>query len=926
MKRATAFAALLVGICLSFPAAAQLQYFGYVLGGEDPDALARTKSYTNFTHVAAQTPQDPEFLAKVNTINSRGLKVTIDLGKIFWCNEPYYDVLCGGTTNGWRQRWDAWKAYNASILTPAKVIAVTVRDEPILFGSSMNDMEMASAYIKSDPALASWLKTFYVESSCKITGDTCGYTRTDGNNGWANASNVIPSIDWIGVNHYGIRPATDGNFQLARDRMRTKFPGKKWLYVADGYWNAGHEVTLYPLQMSDMGMIAREWYDVARADPNAVLLGMFSWADVPTEEITGSNGFSCYALAEHESIGRAITGKTRGAAPIGTYSIDSLGVVTGWTCDPDQSGCNSNPVVDVNVNGVRVARFGTPFNDTTFTNLQCGTDKAFRFKYTLPRNTATKTINVVSDDADTAGATVVSTCPQAPNCSWTSHLKYYGYSGSADETNNRGLNETKGFTNFSHIAATADPANTTLRDRVAAMNARGIKATIDLGQLLWCGTNYRTLCTDWQSRWNTWKTTNASILTSDKVLALVVRDEPFNYNVNMANYDAAAAFIKADATVGSWIKLWLLEAACVVANDNCGLYPNSHAWGNYTGALPNIDWIGVDAYAIHPNTDPVFQEALSKVKSRYPSKPRLYIMDGYWDSAHTAAFGSINSMKNVAREYYDVAHNDPGAILLGIFTWPQMSGLTTSRDFPCFVLSEHRDIGREITLKTRSNLSTPVGKLENVYDSSGAAYGYACDPDGSICENPVIDFYKDGGIFVRSTTNYPSRTDYVANAACSSGLAFRFRETMPQSSSGYNITAKARDLDSGSVTLASNCAENPACLWYSYSYEPKGYMENLGSNGIAAGWVCDPDTPHISTNVRLALSDGTPIGVFPTNLNSEQAVADECNGGYVHRFSVQLPSWARYNTIVAFAQDVVSGQEVQIPWLCEPGGYECTWY
>jgi len=44
------------------------------------------------------------------------------------------------------------------------------------------------------------------------------------------------------------------------------------------------------------------------------------------------------------------------------------------------------------------------------------------------------------------------------------------------------------------------------------------------------------------------------------------------------------------------------------------------------------------------------------------------------------------------------------------------------------------------------------------------------------------------------------------------------------------------------------------------------------------------------------------------------------------RFSVQLPAWARYNTIVAFAQDVVSGQEVQIPWLCEPGGYECTWY
>ncbi|HKO55422.1 MAG TPA: hypothetical protein VJ276_06050 [Thermoanaerobaculia bacterium] len=922
MKRTTALAAMLLGLLVSFSASAQLQYFGYVFA-EDAAALARTKSYTNFTHVAASIPNDPDFLAKVNTINSRGLKVTIDLGKIFWCNAPQYDRLCSGTTNSYRQRWDAWKAYNQSILTPDKVVALTVRDEPILFGSSMADVETAAAYIKSDPAL-SWIKIFYVESGCKIKGDYCGAV-TDGNNGFANASNVIPSIDWIGVNDYGLHPATDSGFQLAVNRMRNKFPGKKWLYVADGFWNAGHEQSLYPLKISDMGTIAREWYDVARADPNAVLLGVFSWNDVPDELITGSQGLPCNVLQEHAAIGRAITGKTRGAAPIGTYSIDSLGVVSGWTCDPDQSGCDSNPVVDVFADGVRVARLTTPYNDTSFTNLQCGTDKAFRFKYAIPRNTAGKTISVVSDDADTTGATVTSTCPQAPNCSWVSHLKYFGYSGSADETNNRGLDETKGFTNFSHIAVTADPADTTLRDRVAAMNARGLKATIDLGQLLWCGTNYRALCSNWQTRWSTWKTTNASILTSDKVLALVPRAEPFNYAVSMTQYDQAAAFIKADATVGSWIKLWLVEAACVVANDDCGAYPGSHAWGLYTGALPSIDWIGLNAYAINPSSDPVYQEALDKMKSRFPSKPRLYVMDGFWDDAHATAFGTISEMKNVAREYYDLAHNDPQAILLGVYSWPQAPDWTTSRDFPCYVLSEHRDIGREITLKTRTRLSSPTGKLENIYDGSGTLIGNACDPDGSICENPVIDLYKDG-VFFRTTTNYPSRSDYVTNAQCPAGLSFRFRDTMPQSASGFNITARARDIDSGTVTLASGCAENPACLWFSYKYPAKGYMQALSPTGVAAGWVCDPDAPQLSTKVRLALANGTPIGTYTTNLNSEQAVADECRGGYVHRFSVQLPTWARYNTIHAFALDVITGDEVLIPWLCEPGGYECTWY
>src|ERR1051325_2792546 len=115
MKRATAFAALLLGLTLALPAAAQLQYFGYVGLDFDTD-VGKTKAYSNFVHLAADAPQDPYFLSRVQGINARGLKVTIDLGKIFFC-APDYTYLC----SDWQTRWNSWKAYNTSILASSKV-------------------------------------------------------------------------------------------------------------------------------------------------------------------------------------------------------------------------------------------------------------------------------------------------------------------------------------------------------------------------------------------------------------------------------------------------------------------------------------------------------------------------------------------------------------------------------------------------------------------------------------------------------------------------------------------------------------------------------------------------------------------------------------------------------------------------------------
>ena len=912
MHRPVALGAILLGIALALPAAAELRYFGYVGGAEDTTVLAQTKSYVNFAHVASDDVFDPYLAPKVIAASQRGLKVTIDLGKVFWCPGPfgYYQSLCPD----WQQRWSQWKTYNDSILSADKVLALVVRDEPFVWGANMAQYDQVAAHIKTDPRVSSWVKIFLAEGVCAVALDNCGPAA--GSHAFDNYQGTLPNVDWIGVFTYGVAPATDGPFLTARARMKAKFPGKKWLYVADGLWSDGH-AAMFNNDMSYMGTIARQYYDLARNDPDAEILGVFSWGDVPGFQ--GSMNFPCSILQEHAAIGRAITGKS-GRAPIGTFSIDTLGVVSGWACDPDQNLCEYNPQVKIFVDGALYATLPLPYGDGSFTNLQCGIDTAFRFKYTLPRSTAAKSVTVAGVDSDSAGAQIASGCPQSPACSWTSHLKYFGYAGTGDDAANRGLDETKGFTNFSHIATPADLSSPFVSSRVTAMAQRGLKATIDLGLVLWCGSGYRNLCSDWTTRWQIWKANNAGILTADKVLGFAILDGPFARNANMAHYEAAAAQVKTDFP---WAKTFMIEAACVVKGQ-CGttVYP---AWINYTGTLPNIDWVGLNGYAIRPLTDPTYQTALNKLKNRYPSKQRVYVLDGYWDpNAHGTVFGSITTMRSVAKDWYDAAHNDPGAVMLGVFIWTPMPGWTTSRDFPCSVLSLHRDIGREITLKSRPRTALPIGRLEDIFDGSGVVVGYACDPDGSICEDPWIDLYADGS-YHTAVTNYPSRYDFVVNPQCGVGVAYRFRHTLGQSgASGRNVTAFARDLDSGGVTLPSNCAENPACLWFSTYHQPKGYMDGISPTGVATGWVCDPDAPHLATKVRLALDDGTPIGTFTTNLGNEQAVANECGGGYLHRFSVQLPAWARYRAIYAFSQDVYSGEE-QIPWPCDEGWY-CIWY
>jgi hypothetical protein len=500
-------------------------------------------------------------------------------------------------------------------------------------------------------------------------------------------------------------------------------------------------------------------------------------------------------------------------------------------------------------------------------------------------------------------------------------LQYFGYVGGADD--DLSLNLLKGFANYSHVVTPSDLSSTFVLTRVNAMAQKGQKASIDLGLVLWCDYggdgSYRQLCVDWTQRWTTWKANNAAILTADKVLAFAILDEPFNRNAVMTNYEAAAQRVKADLP---WAKVFLMEASCVIAG-TCPTHWPSPGLGGYQGSLPGVDWLGLDGYGIHPGTDSAYQTARSIMKSRFPGRKWIYVLDGFWNPGlQGLSFSSIYEMGPVADEWYAVASADPDAVLLSVFLWSPTSDdiPTTSELFSCDILAHHVAIGRTVTHKVRPQTALPVGSF--AVDANGVVSGWACDPDGTLCEPPGVNIYTDGSLF--GPVMYSQ--DFVPVTQCSSGIAYRFTKTLNVGQSGRQVTAIASDLDSGSAALSNTCPGS-VCVWTLQFYPPIGYLDNVDANGNAYGWVCDRDAPLISSQVRL-VAGSTTVGVYTANLSNEPAVTTQCGGGTLHRFSVQLPAWARGLQVIAYAENLGSPtgvNEVKIPVTLCPNGV-CIWH
>lgn len=519
-----------------------------------------------------------------------------------------------------------------------------------------------------------------------------------------------------------------------------------------------------------------------------------------------------------------------------------------------------------------------------------------------------------------------------PTSTAAGQLQWFGYAGGGD---NAMLDGTASYTNFGEFQTDGNAASTAATDRINAMAQRNVKALVELGKLLWepggAGT-YAWLYSDYQARWNTWKQANASVLTSSKVLGFIVRDEPFTGMVNIYQVEAAAQMVK---QTFPWAKIIMIEAADTVGCADIGCYFNQ-----YASIIKTVDWIGLDKYAFDPTGDVAFHDDVVKMKDTYPGRKFIYVADGFWDASHAEAFGNdINIMRNIMTSWYDVARNDPDAVMLAIFIWDTFGGSTGSRDFPYAVLQEHTRIGREITSRTPSQLYQSIGVFEGI-DGNINAQGWACDPDGSWGDRIQVAFYD-------ATTGSPVQSTYADKSSgfypqCrSSGIGYGFRVSLPSFTQGKKINAYAVDLTSGLVQLQSNCVDAPSCTWYPQSYVPLGRFK-ISSTGLANGWVCDRDAPSVSIRVNIQDNNGPTgvavIGVYPANLASEATINSQCGGGTAHRFAVQLPISTKGHAIYIYGVDTMPGRYTfwadispllaMLPTEPNAGcidGWACTW-
>jgi len=116
--------------------------------------------------------------------------------------------------------------------------------------------------------------------------------------------------------------------------------------------------------------------------------------------------------------------------------------------------------------------------------------------------------------------------------------------------------------------------------------------------------------------------------------------------------------------------------------------------------------VPTDAVAYHqysvsdPGVDPDYQANVAIVKSHAPGKDFLYVLDSWWTSAEHGQGGlAPEDMAEVARNYYQMASEDPDAVGLVGFHWPSFVDGTGARDLPGDVKWLYWSIGSEITGK-----------------------------------------------------------------------------------------------------------------------------------------------------------------------------------------------------------------------------------
>jgi hypothetical protein len=354
-------------------------------------------------------------------------------------------------------------------------------------------------------------------------------------------------------------------------------------------------------------------------------------------------------------------------------------------------------------------------------------------------------------------------------------IKYFGYAG-AD--NDGALNQVSPYTNFSYISGSY---GVSIIDQVTAIKNHSMRAVIDLGNVLWCqddpNNSYGTwhLCSEslgdqsYIARWNDWTSMNGSVLDSSNILAFSIITEQISRGIPAADIQAATSVVKQRYP---GIPTMAIDSSDDVINAYYGYY----GYGPSSFRFPsNLDWVGVFKYYTHPNLDGRFKDSISLLKLNKQSYQRVvYVMDGFYNDPHIWAAPTVYDMDQIAQEWYLLASQDPEAILLGVFLWPDIPGENAigSGNFPPIALNKQLQIGGAI-LGGR----VPTYQGAHDYIDCGAMITAGWALDASVPNTPVsVDLVVDNYVV------FTQRADHDRGDVGQHGFVFaltRYRDGQP---------------------------------------------------------------------------------------------------------------------------------------------------
>lgn len=282
------------------------------------------------------------------------------------------------------------------------------------------------------------------------------------------------------------------------------------------------------------------------------------------------------------------------------------------------------------------------------------------------------------------------------------HIEYFGFTiidtfwddPTDAEIKTNYADEIHSFSNIADILVVN--SNDNIIQRAQTFADFELKAILHLNELFFelvdnnspSGSNYD-LRSDYQERWNEFKTINQSILNPHYIGAFYIGEEPTWNGITFSELNTVAQLLQAEFPN---IPTMIIEA-----------YPSL----NDLQVPETVDWIGFDRYFVKdPNTNSDFQQDWEILKTKISNQDQkiMIILDSHYIGWAHGEFGNIDltQMDQVAKNYYQLAKNNEKVIgILGYF-WPNGFDIPESiggRGMPQNVKMEYERIGKEIIKK-----------------------------------------------------------------------------------------------------------------------------------------------------------------------------------------------------------------------------------